>query len=128
MNNFERNDFKSADAKPPHYYGDMVRGLFLVAGIIMLVASPFFKEEIPASLSVVPIIVVVLLAGLTTLRYQWVLMLNVIVSFMGVAVFEYVALYANATGTFFWINQVLAVLFLFSAYYSTKTLRGTYMK
>ena len=51
----------------PHYYGGVVRTLFMVAAIIMLVTLPMFDEllSIPTFFSICSILILGLVAGLT---------------------------------------------------------------
>ncbi len=111
----------------PHYHGDVVRILLIIAGLIMLVSLPFFKDLIsmPLILSVVAILAIGLLAGLTNPKVIWVIAFDSIASIVGFLVFEYIALkYFNEHIFFALVNQILAVIFFIAIYYSTKTLRG----
>ena len=116
--------------KVPHYYGDVVRRLFLVAAIIMLVTLPFFNDRLPISsnLSLLIIVVLAIFAGATNPVKIMLAVIDVMVSIIGAAAFEYYAVQFYITfspGDFlFWINQGLAVIFIFALYFSTKTLRG----
>lgn len=111
----------------PHYHGDVVRVLFFVAGIIMLIGLPFFKDLIPFSLniSILSILVLGLIAGFTNPRQMWVAIINVLISLAGFIIFEYYAVTSFDPSTlFFWTNQALALIFFLTLYFSTKTLRG----
>jgi len=113
-----------------HYYGDIVRRLFIVGGMVMVVTYPFFKDRIiaPAIFSVLAIVIVGLAAGLTNPRQQWVMVLDVCISVLGLVFFEYYAITQTATfeELFFWMNQLLAAIFFAAFYYSVKTLRGSF--
>ena len=111
-----------------HYYGDTVRQLLIVAGLLMLASGPFFRSAlpVPALVSVLAVLVVVLAAGLINPQQRWTITLTTIISLFGFLVFEYYAMMSYDSGpqTFFWINQTLAILFFLALYLSTKTLRS----
>lgn len=115
-----------------HYYGDTVRRLFLTAGIIIIITLPFFSALIPfpVVISSFGVLIIGFVAGMTSPRQSWVTILNVLVSVAGLVMFEYYAVAAymlpqnQETSMFFWTNELLAVLFFFTLYYSGKTLRG----
>ncbi len=111
-----------------HYYGDIVRALFLIGGIVMMLALPFFKNLIPAPyfVSIFALVVIATTAGLTAPSRRWTMRLNLFVSFLGFAVFEYFAVtqYGEVDPALFLTNQLLAFVFFFSFYYSVKTSRG----
>src|SRR3989338_1713165 len=91
-----------------HYYGDTVRILFIIAGIM----NP---------------------------KHKCVIFLNTIIPVIAFVFFEYYAvmtyidlLPAEKTikdihGAFFWTHQILAIIFFFTTYLSTKTLRGVFL-
>jgi hypothetical protein len=119
--------------QPWHYYGDIIRRLFLSAGIIMLITLPFFSALIPfpVVISAVGVLIIGFVAGMTSPRQQWVIILNLLVSITGLVLFEYYAVTAfrmqpqtQITTLFFWTNELLAIIFFFTLYYSGKTLRG----
>ena len=119
-----------------HYYGDSVRVIFIASGLIMLCSFPFFSSLIgmPPVVSILSIIGLVVLGGLISPVSHFVFILSSVVPIVGFALFEYYAYFAYttlpATNTlnisFFWVNQVLAVLFFFATYLSVKTLRGMF--
>ncbi|MBP6925833.1 MAG: hypothetical protein KBC22_02150 [Candidatus Pacebacteria bacterium] len=121
----------------PHYYGDLVRVIFMFAGIVMLVTFPFFSNLIgvPIIFSTLVVIALALMAGLMNPRQKWVLVLNVIVSVIAFLLLEYHAYFAfthldNTVvlhNVFFWTSQVLALLFFLATYFSMKTVRGRYV-
>lgn len=115
-----------------HYYGDITRRLFILAGVIMLVTLPFINNRLPVS-PVVSIIVVIILSlggGLLAPRNKWSIPFNLAISVCGVLVFEYYAVEVSKTFSYtdwlFIINQTLAVIFLFASYNSAKTLRSLF--
>ena len=116
----------------PHYHGDIVRVVFFIAGLIMIVGLPLFKEEInfPIYFSIFATMVLVILAGLTNPKQMWIAYLNLVVSLVGFVIFEYEAAtkFDDLTSSFFIINQILALLFFTALYFSVKTLRGFYLR
>lgn len=112
-----------------HYYGDIVRILFVTAGLIMLITLPFFGNLIPVPYfaSIIIILTIAILAGLTNPVQKWIAMIDTGVSVVAFVGFEYYAIQAFSQKSdflFFSINQVLAIIFFVALYYSTKTLRG----
>lgn len=110
-----------------HYYGDAVRTLFLLGAGIMLIIYPLFSGTIPAQpvYNLIGIVILCVMAGLTSPRKSWVLVTNVFVSAGAFIVFEYSALLFVQVGeqNLFIINQILAICFLVSLYLSVKTAR-----
>ncbi len=114
-----------------HYYGDEVRTVFLVMAVAMMFVTPFVKEElpVPAFFSVFGVIALAVLAGFTNPKTKPVIVLNFITSLGSLAIFsnEIINSYGFPhTALFFWSNVGLAMLSLFAAYYSSKTLRGLF--
>lgn len=112
-----------------HYYGDLVRRLFLGGAVLMLVALPFVNPLLPFPIftSILVIIILCLVAGLTNPLQTWVAIINEVTAIIAVLVFEYYAvLYYQNSGfsLIFNINQILALNFLVAFYYATKNLRG----
>ena len=114
-----------------HYYGDIVRKLFLAGAALMLVALPFFQSLIPFSLSVsiFAALVIVLCAGLIAPTQKWITALNMLVAAGAIGIFEYYAAtaYIATHIAFFTVTQILAIIFLAAFYYSVKTVRGTFL-
>lgn len=119
--------------KFPHYYGDIVRILFFIAGILMILSLPLLNGFVPVSLhiSIFSILILIFIAGLTNPAQKWVSIVDTLISSVGFVVFEYFAVITFSGGEdflFFLINQTLAVLFLFAFYFATKTVRGFIVK
>jgi len=121
-----------------HYYGDSVRVLFVLGGLIMIVSYPFFASFIHTSVVayILGCITLAVFGGLMNPKQKWIMVLNTIIPIVAFVVFEYTAVqtYLNLSSTtgktlvaFFWVNQILALIFFFAAYFSTKTLRGTFV-
>ncbi len=114
-----------------HYYGDLVRKLFIASAVAMLVFLPFYDYKIPVPYTVSIFVIVVLgvIAGVTNPLQKWVIVVNNIIAACGVAVFEYMAVNNyDIKSLFFWVNQALALTFLVALYFSTKTFRGMILK
>ncbi|OGY35205.1 MAG: hypothetical protein A3D99_00850 [Candidatus Andersenbacteria bacterium RIFCSPHIGHO2_12_FULL_45_11] len=111
-----------------HYYGDTVRKLFVVSGIIMLASLPFFNTylPVPAYISLFAVVVIALVSGFTNPMQRWATMLDILVSLIACVTFEYSSVvgYGIIPPALFWINQLLALLFFIALYYSTKSYRG----
>lgn len=111
-----------------HYYGDIVRKLFLTAGVLILLALPFAVAYVPwpAPVLLLVVLAVTMVAGLTNPKQVWVMWLNVAVAGVGLLAFEWHAI--GRVGTppswIFVFDQALALIFFFALYYSIKTLRG----
>lgn len=116
-----------------NYYGDEVRRLFVIAGVIMAVTYPFFSSLVGSSLlfSIIICVGMAVFGGLMNPKQKWVIIFNNIFSILAFIIFEYSAThtYLNFSSKetmsvlFFWTNQALALIFFFAAYFSTKTLR-----
>lgn len=117
-----------------HYYGDAVRFLFMLAAIIMLVTLPFLSNKLPVPVyvSILVILLIGILAGITNPLQKWISVLNVAISVGASSTFEYYAVKSfinyQATTLYFITNQILAFVFLFALYYGIKTLRAMYLK
>lgn len=119
--------------KFPHYYGDVVRIFFFVAGLVMILSLPLFSDFLPVPLyiSLFAILVLVFVAGLTNPAQKWTSFLDSIMSLIGFLIFEFYAVSSFSTSddfSFFLINQTLAVLFLCAFYFAIKTTRGFVVK
>jgi hypothetical protein len=119
---------------PPHYYGDTVRKLFIISGILMLTTMAYFASliKIPIILSVIAIVVLVLLSGLESPNNKKIVIINTVVSALGCVFFQYRAVHYYLVNTtsmtidwaFFVANQLLALIFFAALYYSSKTVRS----
>lgn len=114
--------------KIPHYYGDVVRRLFMFAGIIILVALPVFENflPIPTLFSIFIIILLIVFAAMTNPLLRIVNRINVGSGIAGLALFEYFAVMSFRAGDLDLaaVHQVLAFVFFFALYLSMKTFRA----
>ncbi len=120
-------------AKFPHYYGDTVRWLFMIAAIGMLLMLPAVSNilNIPAVVSVIGILILGFAAGFTNPKQLWDAVVNAIISAGGFLMFETVAVWTYQQNfntaqaeRFFLANVGLGLVFLIAIYFSVKTLRG----
>lgn len=128
---------QSGQVKFPHYYGDTVRWLFMIAAIGMLLMLPAVNDiiNIPAIVSVAGILILGFAAGFTNPKQLWDAGINTAISMIGFLLFETVAVwtYQQHLNTvqaewFFMANIGLGLLFLLALYFSVKTLRGLLLK
>lgn len=113
-----------------HYYGDVVRYLFLAAGILMLLTLPIFQGFIglPVIFSILAIAGLGIAAGLTNPQQFISAAVNFSFSVIGFVAFAYSSVVAyqstDITDKFLLTNVILAAIFLFALYFSMKTLRA----
>lgn len=117
-----------------HYYGDLVRKLFLAAALLMIILLPFMTQylEVPLYISILAAIALSVFAGITNPLQRWSVILDFLVALLGTVIFEYQAVQGYTTYSLthrtFWGNQALAVLFIVALYFCTKTVRGMFLK
>ena len=114
--------------KIPHYYGDVVRMLFVATAIIMLFGAPYYADTLYQELPFIVVGAVILIALGALTSPQSVLAIRLDAVFAGVVavVFEVWALWGYEAGSSieFIIRQTPAILSIFAFYYSLKTLRS----
>jgi hypothetical protein len=126
---------KSSDEPPEHYYGDIVRRLFLAAGLIMIIGYAFFSGliQVPIFISLFSVVLISLLAGFQNPANKSIIGINLVVSVVACVLFQDTAITnylsdANRNTWFFIINEALAIIFFFCIYYSAKTFRSVFLK
>lgn len=110
-----------------HYYGDIVRVLFVAVAIMTGVAVPFIGNVLAGAYVGAPAIVALLvLAGLTNPLGRTVLVLDAIVSGFGVILTQLVAIAAFSNGLFplFAFLEFMSFLLMVALYFSVKTVRA----
>lgn len=129
MNNGD--NVPSYEEPVPHYYGDIVRRNLLLAGLFILIATPIDADLRPFYFFIAGfgVLFFVILAGLTSPTSRRSLITAGIVSGVMFVLFEYFAVgaylkYDTFFSLVFLVRQIIAIIFLFSVYFSTKTLRG----
>ncbi len=117
-----------------HYYGDTVRVIFMVIGIVMAVCLPFFKSliQMPVGICIIAILALAVFSGFLNPKQHWVIVADTVIAILAFLAFEYYAVVTYSTISsavslnvyFFWFNQIAAILSLVAVYLSFKTLRG----
>jgi hypothetical protein len=116
---------------PKHYYGDVVRILFVCAAVLILAAQVVGGAFLTVGASLVAVIVLAVAAGLTNPVQAWIHWANIFISAIGLL----------ASGSVFLVRfrsedgiqssiiaLILTLIFVFALYSSTKTLRGVLMR
>ena len=115
----------------PHYYGDIVRQLFICVAALMLVAAPFYADALRVELpfEIVGALTLVAVAALVNPNTKATLFASAVASGVGAVVYETWALYGymDSSWSQFLLRQFLAVLFLLGFYFSVKTVRAFLM-
>lgn len=118
-----------------HYHGDVVRRLFIAAGVAILLAALIDETIRPFYLFVgaFGVLAFVILAGLTSPTMRTTMTINMLAAAAMFLVFEYLSIdayviYQSFFAPIFLLRQLTAVMFLLAVYFSTKTLRGTDMR
>ena len=117
---------------PKHYYGDVVRILFVVAAVLILLAQVVGIAFLTTQAALVAAVVLILSAGLTNPVQIWIHFINVLLSAGGLLISAGVTLDRFKTSPNFltegWIVMVLTIVFICALYSATKTLRGSLMR
>ena len=112
----------------PHYYGNVVRILFIVVAVVSAFTIPVWGDLLPIGTftQVVGIVILVLLAGLTNPHGTTVLWADTVISGLGVILLENAAIayYSIDMVVIFIVRELLVLLLLLSLYYSLKTVRA----
>lgn len=115
----------------PHYYGDVVRRIFIAVSALLLVSSPFVSRDVPVVLGigVAFALILALLAAITNPQKQWSMMANAVAALFGVLLAEVFALAAFSADAYvtFVIAEGFVIAFLFALYFSVKTVRAMIM-
>lgn len=112
----------------PHYYGDVVRILFLGGTALVLFASPLYSTVLRAEFpyEVIGALVAVTLAALTNPKSRSVLFLDAVFSMLAAVTFAMWGLtqYDEITSLAFTLRLSIAAVAFFAFYYSVKTVRA----
>lgn len=120
----------------PHYYGDIVRRLFLTGSLVMLASLPFFAHMFLTS-TAVPVFIVLLFglaAAWTSPAQKVVALANALISGAAVVLFAYFASSFQYDHTDWHEYAIrvftlgLAINFFFAFYFSIKTVRGYFFR
>lgn len=112
----------------PHYHGDTVRVLFVVASGLMFLAE-LIDGRLPftSGAMILMIILLVVAAGITNPIQVWIHWVNLSFSLVGLMLFGGAALNrfrSDAPFTESLLMGTLAAIFLVSLYLATRTVRG----
>ena len=122
--------FSIKDSSFTHYYGHIVRRLFIAAGVVMILTLSFFHGSIPVDsyFAILSILTIAIVAGLTGPLQRWSIVLNALVAIASFVTFEENAVYRHQgfAEPLFWIYQSLALLFFFAFYFAVKSVRFTF--
>ncbi|HAS85174.1 MAG TPA: hypothetical protein DCS23_03875 [Candidatus Yonathbacteria bacterium] len=124
------NETQSAKTSHPHYYGTLVRKQLFFAAFVILLAALIDRElrNFYLVVGLFGVVGLTILAGLTSPQKRGIMFTDMFVSAIMFLIFEYFAINAFVKyGTFsdpiFFFRQLIAVIYLVTLYYSTKTLR-----
>lgn len=129
---YEENPWRPMSHPPGlrHYHGDALRGLFVLAALIMILAISM-GAILPLSTfgTVTFAVVLMIVAGITNPAQNWINWVNVILAVVGTLIFGMNAVaHYRAGGTLLDISYIsveaLGLIFLFAIYFSVKTVRG----
>lgn len=118
----------------PHYHGDAVRALFVIGAILIVVAQST-GADLPLSTAgaVVSAILLVIAAGITNPATGWIHWVNSLFAVLGTLVFGMAAIERYRSGvsafapSFFYIEGI-TILSLFAIYFTTRTIRGIFLR
>lgn len=125
--------FEGWEPRTHHYYGDIVRRLFIAVAVIMAVGLPLFMDKVPmpAFISILVILAIGFAAGLTNPKQTWTTIADFSMAILGLVFFEFLSIESyreeNGMTLYFFYNQGITVLFFFALYYASKTLRAIYL-
>ncbi len=118
----------------PHYHGDAVRALFMLGAIVLIVAESI-GVNLPLSVTgvVVAAALLVIAAGITNPTAQWIHWLNALLAITGTLLFgtsviEQYRAGANTMSLSFVFLEALALVSLFALYFTTRTIRGLWLR
>ena len=111
-----------------HYYGDIVRQLFVAVAALMLIAAPLYADSVRGQMPFIAAaaLFMVGLAAFTSPHNKTVMMLNVVVSGAAIVLYEAWALlgYQDGAPIAFVLREAVVVVLLGAFYFSTKTWRA----
>lgn len=114
-----------------HYYGDTVRQLLVAAAALMLIAAPFYTDNMYVELPFIVIggVVLIAVSALTSPLKSGAISADAVVSGVGLVIFELWALWGFSWDEVvkFVFREAIAIVFLTAFYFSTKTLRNMLM-
>jgi hypothetical protein len=132
MNETTKNDSALLDGGPhiPHYYGNVVRVLFIILAVFVAVSIPLSGEmQIAIYVAGPMVIALLLLAGLTNPHSTTIFTLNTLVAGLGLLLSEVLALGAFSASNMpvFVVLEAVTGVCIAAFYYSVKTMRASRM-
>jgi hypothetical protein len=129
MADYERHPFIEGVA---HYYGDVVRQVLIVTAALMLIAAPFYADNLRVELpfEVAGALILAGIAALISPHNRSAMFGSAIATGVGVVLFETWALYSYGDSSVaqFTLRQIIALSFLTGFYFSVKTVRAFVMQ
>lgn len=116
---------------PSHYYGDIVRALFVTAAVLILLAQVTGTAFLTAPAALLAALILVVSAGLTNPVQVWIQWTNTVVAALGLLISGNLVLNRYESGELFTDGIIIlltCIVFLVALYYSTRTLRGILMR
>lgn len=118
----------------PHYHGDEVRLLFMLAALLIIFAQST-GAELPFSTfgAVTSAAALVIAAGITSPRLGWIHWVNAAFSVLGSLIFGVTAVNHYRAGVSFFEGsfiyvEALALIALIALYFTTRTIRGILLR
>lgn len=114
---------------PVHYHGDMVRVMFVIISVLLFLTE-FVGARLPFTTAglIGIILVLVIAAGITNPAQKWIHFVNMIVAIGGTMLFGSIAFTRFDIGgdvvAGAGLVTIVAVLFLITLYFATRTVRG----
>ncbi|MBU6323239.1 MAG: hypothetical protein KGI41_01175 [Patescibacteria group bacterium] len=117
----------------PHYYGDIVRVLFVFAAILVFITESVAGDNLLSAFStIIVLLALVLAAGVTNPRQRGIHWINLLLAVAGLLIFGGSALDRYRAGLGFSLKDILvtviALIFLVSLYFATRTIRGLVLR
>ncbi len=112
-----------------HYYGDVVRALFITLAVLCGISIPTVGDlQTTAPIGVLVIVVLLVLAGLTSPHGKIVLVLNAVTSGALLVGAQLTALgyYAREFYVAFALLEAVSIVAMVALYYSVKTVRAKF--
>lgn len=118
----------------PHYHGDEVKGLFVFAAFVIVVAESM-GAELPLSTwgAILSAIALVIVAGITNPKQVWIHWVSEAMAAFGALIFGNAAVTHYRVGgslldsSFVYI-EALALISLLALYFATRTIRGILLR
>jgi len=112
----------------PHYYGDLVRDFLLGAAVLMLLAAPFYADNLRAEFPF-EVIAAIIFVGLAAMTNPWkksIIVADAVAAGIVTVVYQIWALngYSTASNTAFVFREAVSIISIFAFYFSVKTVRA----